>query len=405
MRMSNWGLASTDTMGQTSDGVQCALHERRSRIRRACGESVSGRTFVLTLWLTCAIATLPSATVLEEVQPLTAFAPPQVAALAQASSAGDRNVPDHTPGGMPMPSRGALTIVSNCWGAARMNVPQAWQLVGAARTTVVAVLDTGIDANNAALEGRIVGRANLVGGTDVADVYGHGTHVAATIASIAPNCTILNVKVVDDRGCCASGIVAEGILRATNWGADVINLSLQVDPSPELEAAIEYAWERGAVVIAAAGTPHPPGLVAQSILDLAPNYPAAYPYVIAVAGTNEDDTIAPLSHRGWWIDVAAPGRRTLAYAPNDQLSLLTGTSSAAAHVSGVAALLCGIAVDRNDNCRVNDEVRHALEWTAEPLGIDGMGRGIVNAQAAVAFILQGSGDVMLDLPADSDPPY
>ena len=116
-----------------------------------------------------------------------------------------------------------------------------------------------------------------------------------------------------------------------------------------------------------------------------PVYPACYTQVIAVTGVTASGQPAPASNLAPWVDVAAPGYRTYSDVPGGH-GYLTGTSSAAAHVSGLAALLCGIAADRNGNGAVNDEVRRAIEATAVPLPGDGAGKGIVNAPAAVTWL-------------------
>jgi len=289
-------------------------------------------------------------------------------------------------------------IVDSCWGASMMQVTEAWQVMDTPDVVLVAVLDTGIDPANEHLSGRIVDTVALAAPAETGDVCSHGTHVAGTIAAIAPNCRLLDVRVADDRGFCESACVAEGIRLAANRGASVINLSLEVDHSPSLEAAVAYAWERGAVVVAAAGMPQssgpvlpylrsaPPAVAGPCRPALSPPvYPASYARVIAVTGVGEDGDLAPASNRADWVDAAAPGHRTYSDLPGGY-GYLTGTSAAAAHVSGLAALLCGIAVDRNGNGVVNDEVRFAIESTAIPMDLEGTGSGIVNALAAVASL-------------------
>lgn len=327
--------------------------------------------FALTVWAACAVATFPAAV------PATADTHQGIfenrverARLYETLS----------------PSQRDLATVSACWAASRMRVQQAWQLAGVPRPALVAVLDTGIDSGHPGLTGRVDGSLCLVSGAAPVDMLGHGTHVAVTIAAIAPNCTILSIKVADDRGCCTAKAVAEGIGIASRWGASVINLSLEVESTPELETAVRAAWEQGAVVVAAAGMPRNP-TPQQDVSRDAPVYPAAYPNVIAVAGTDRWDSPAPLTNRASWVDVAAPSDRTVVYSHDGQIDYLTGTSTAAAHVSGVAALLCGLAIDRNGNGCVNDEVRQAIESTADRTDSGGMGQGIVNALAALEWLL------------------
>jgi thermitase len=114
-----------------------------------------------------------------------------------------------------------------------------------------------------------------------------------------------------------------------------------------------------------------------------PSYPAYYENCLAVAGTNEDDSLALLSSYGDWVDLAAPGFNIYSELPGSQYGYKTGTSSAAAHVSGVAALAFSIVQDANGNGAVNDEVEWAIENSCTPIAVDGVGQGLVDAYQAV----------------------
>ena len=263
------------------------------------------------------------------------------------------------------------------WGISRIQAPQAWQIAGGGEPTLVAILDTGIDADNEELGDRVVGEVNFTESPTSDDLHGHGTHMAGTVAAVAPKCRLLNVKVADDRGGCQASAVARGIDWAVNRGAQVINISLCTEASPDLEKAIDYAWSRGVVVVAAAGNE---GMSTAA-------YPAYYAGSLAVAATNESDSLAVLSNHGDGVDVAAPGFKIYSALPDDQYGYETGTSPAAAHVSGVAALVFSVAVDGNGNGMVNDEVRQAIESTCSWIGVDGVGNGLVNAlEAAEAAV-------------------
>jgi thermitase len=181
------------------------------------------------------------------------------------------------------------------------------------------------------------------------------------------------VKVADDNGKCDPSVVARGIVWAVDHGAKIINLSLAMGASARLEEAVDYAWSRGAILIAAAGNK---GTVE-------PSYPAYYENCLAVAGTNQNNSLALLSSYGDWVDVAAPGFNIYSELPQNQYGYKTGTSAAGAHVSGVAALVYSVAEDSNGNGAVNDEVRWAIEDSCTPTGVDGMGQGLVNAFQAV----------------------
>ncbi|MFW6056139.1 MAG: S8 family serine peptidase [Chloroflexota bacterium] len=263
------------------------------------------------------------------------------------------------------------------WGMERIDVTGAWDTAGTFAPVLVAVLDTGIDPA-ATYAHRTTASMGFNGEGYTTDEHGHGTHMADTIAHIAPNANLLNLKVADKRGRTDSLTVAQAVRWAADHGADVINISLEVAASPELQSAVQHAWDKGTVVVSAAGNSG----------STEPAYPAAYDEAIAVAGTNEQDGLAVLSNHGEWVDIAAPGFKIYAEALGGDYDLETGTSPAAAHVSGVAALLYGIANDTNDNGLVNDEVREALELSATALSVSGTGSGVVDAREAVSFLLK-----------------
>ena len=259
------------------------------------------------------------------------------------------------------------------WGITKIEAPQAWQITRGDQSIIVAVLDTGINKDNQDLAEKVMDDANFTNSRTSDDLYGHGTHMAGTIAAIAPECRLMNVKVADDMGRCEPSVVARGIIWAVDNGAKVINISLAMQASQDLVEAVDYAWDQGAIIIAAAGNRG----------GSEPSYPAYYVNCLAVAGTNENNTLALLSSHGDWVDVAAPGFNIYSELPQDQYGYKTGTSSAGAHVSGVAALAFGVAEDSNNNGTVNDEVRWAIENSCSPIAADGVGNGLVNAFQAV----------------------
>jgi len=259
------------------------------------------------------------------------------------------------------------------WGVSKIEAPQAWQITRGDQSIIVAVLDTGINKDNQDLADRVVAEVNFTDSPTSDDLHGHGTHMAGTIAAIAPECRLMNVKVADDMGKCEPSVVARGIIWAVDHGAKVINLSLSMVASPNLEEAVNYAWSQGAILIAAAGNKG----------GSEPSYPAYYANCLAVAGTNENNSLALLSSYGDWVDVAAPGFNIYSELPQNQYGYKTGTSAAGAHVSGVAALVFSVAEDTNGNGAVNDEVRWAIENSCTSITGDGVGQGLVNAFQAV----------------------
>jgi thermitase len=259
------------------------------------------------------------------------------------------------------------------WGVTKIEAPQAWQITRGDQSIIVAVLDTGINKDNQDLAERVVADVNFTDSPTSDDLYGHGTHMAGTIAAIAPECRLMNVKVADDTGRCKPSVVARGIIWAVDHEAKVINISLAMTASPDLIEAVNYAWSQGAIIIAAAGNKGGPE----------PSYPAYYVNCLAVAGTNRNNALALLSSYGDWVDVAAPGFNIYSELPQNQYGYKTGTSAAGAHVSGVAALVFSVAEDSNGNGVINDEVRQAIENSCSPITAYGVGNGLVNAFQAV----------------------
>ncbi len=255
------------------------------------------------------------------------------------------------------------------WALDKINAFQLWQMAPVTEAVPVAVLDTGIDPDHQDLNGLIIGEANFTDSSSPADSYGHGTHVAGIIAAkndgtgivgVAPGCRLLNVKVADDMGRCQASALAEGIIWAVNNGASVINISIEIkEPSPQLEEAVNYAWSRGTVIIAAAGNNG----------NQSPVYPAYYKNCVAVAAINQDDNLAPLSNYGDWVDVAAPGSDIYSTLPDNGYGYKTGTSFATACVSGMAALLFNVVTDANGDGRLNDEVRAVIETDYQEIGL------------------------------------
>jgi len=273
------------------------------------------------------------------------------------------------------------------WALSRIMVPQAWQVSSGGPNVIIAVLDTGIDCRHEDLVGKVVAEVNYADSPTTYDLFGHGTHVAGIIAAaknklgvvgVAYDCLLMNVKIADEGGSWRSSAAAKGIVWAVDNGAKVINMSLCAkEPSSELEQAINYAWGRGAVVVCAAG----------NNASSKPTYPAYYTNCIAVAATEANDAVASWSNYGEWVDVAAPGVHIYSTLPLNDYGYKSGTSMAAAYVSGVAGLLYAVVRDVNGNGLVNDEVREAIERHCDELGIKGLARGRINALQALTYAL------------------
>ena len=272
------------------------------------------------------------------------------------------------------------------WPLERIHaLPVTWN-AGPGSPVLVAVLDTGIDKDHEDLAGRVAVEIDF-SGSSPADVYGHGTPIAGIIAAdaanglgvtgLAPDSLLLNVKVADDDGRCRLSALAEGIIWAVDHGALVINVSIEMkDASAILEDAVDYAWDCGALVIAAAGND------GSSV----PVYPAACVNSLAVTAVQESGALAPLANYGDWVDCAAPGLEIYAALPGDNYGYKHGTSFATAYVSGLAALLFSMAADTNGNGFLNDEVLRAIESGCDGIPLDGTGHGMINVPASVAAL-------------------
>lgn len=257
----------------------------------------------------------------------------------------------------------------------------------------VAVLDSGVANDNNDITPRVVARANFTTGVSGDDKYGHGTHmaghVAATadntegVAGVCPGCTVLDGKVLNDSGVGSSSSLANGINWSVSNGAKVINMSLGVRSSRTLESAVNNAWTKGSVLVAAAGN----GGNQTKI------YPGAYPNVIAVAATDNNDAKASFSTYGaGWVDIAAPGVNVYSTFPNHTFVLGTqnnrsqgydvgnGTSVSSAIVSATAALVWS-----SNPGATPTSVRTKVESTADKITGTGTywAHGRVNAHTAV----------------------
>lgn len=270
------------------------------------------------------------------------------------------------------------------WGLTKIEASQAWDMTAGSPSINIAILDTGVDPDHPDLANKVISSVDFTHSASLDDVYGHGTHVAGIAAAMTNNAvgvaglgyssTIMNVKVLSDAGAGAYSWIASGIVWATDNGAEVINMSLGGSfASSVLEDAINYAWSKGVVVVAAAGNNG----------DTAPMYPAYYTNCIAVAATDANDARASWSNYGDWVDVAAPGMSIYSTLKNDGYGYKSGTSMASPHVAGLAALVFTTVSDANGDGKLNDEVRNLIEATCDDIGLSGIGYGRINAAQAV----------------------
>ncbi len=278
---------------------------------------------------------------------------------------------------------------------ADIKATQGWEETTGSDLVTIAVVDSGIDRTHPDLKNKIAGpgRDFVNDDLDASDDYFHGTAVAGVaaaetnnnegIAGVAWKARILPVKVLDAAGLGTAEHVADGIRWAADQGARVINLSFGFEEAGyTILTAVEYAFDKGCVLVAAAGSN-----------GAAVEYPAAFSaYVLAVGATDYNDRIWELSNTGAEVDVAAPGVDVLSTVPTWYFGpsvipyvRFTGTSIAAAHVSGLAALLLSAKPWLSP-----EQVMDIIRFTADDVNGDGLpgkdaviGSGRINLEKAL----------------------
>lgn len=261
----------------------------------------------------------------------------------------------------------------------KLHLPQAHDLATGERV-LVAVIDSGIDSAHPELKGVVAGRFDAFKGEPAP--HKHGTAMASAIAAhgrllgVAPAAHILAVRAFDDARAGAHATTTR-ILDGLQWiagsGARVVNMSFTGPADSSMHEMIASLRRKGLVLVAAAGNDGPRAAAA---------YPAAYQEVIAVTATDADDYLLNVANHGGYVAVAAPGVDVFVAAPGGAYDFTTGTSVAAAHVSGLAALL----IARNPGL-TPDALQSILMKTAKDLGPQGrddeFGAGLVDAYEAL----------------------
>ncbi len=313
---------------------------------------------------------------------------------------------------------------SEQWALHKIGAPQAWDIAHC-QGTIVAILDTGVHLEHPDLRKALWTNPGEIpnngidddGNGKVDDVHGwhfyqncstgpcipyenriiqddngHGTHVTGIaaaetdngigIAGVSWGAQAMIVKVLDQHGDGYYSDVAAGIVYATDNGAQVINLSLGGEQSSQLlQDAVNYAYQRGVLVVAASGND------GGSVL-----HPAACENVVAVAATDRDDQRPGYSNRGPEVDIAAPGHNIVSTWPwLNGYYYKRGTSMAAPHVSGSAALLWSWRPDYT-----NAQIQRRLESQADDVNADTypghdpyLGWGRLNVRRALAGLPPG----------------
>jgi len=272
------------------------------------------------------------------------------------------------------------------WAWQKIEAEEAWKRLDEVqdlRAVTVAIVDCGIQSDHEDLNNQIVCGARVIppDNNDFSDDDGHGTMLAGTIGAIAnnerggrgmiPAARLMAIKFIDVRTPPTSGNAAKAIIRAVDERAQIINASWNVGlDSPELEGAIEYARSRNVLVVVAAGNNGGDNT-------RYPSFPASYEFdnLISVLATDRNDQKAGFSNYGQNVHIAAPGVDIVSTSPylcqppappslsyNPAYRSYSGTSAAAAHVSGAAALLLSIQPSWTA-----EKVRGHLMETVDPI--------------------------------------
>lgn len=232
---------------------------------------------------------------------------------------------------------------SKQWALPHIDAETLWDEMGDLEPITVAVIDTGVCMNHEDLQGRVLdnGYDFVDNDDDPDDVFGHGCSVAGIIAAnidngigiagLAPNASILPVRVLGPNGSGSMADVAKGIVYSADNGADIINLSLGSFVGSQAEKdAIDYAVSKGVTVIASAGNSG----------GSLPGFPARYDNVVAVGSIDSDGKRSSFSNLGG--DIWGPGRDIHTVYLNNTYKSLNGTSFSAPYASAMAAVLEGM---------------------------------------------------------------
>lgn len=280
-----------------------------------------------------------------------------------------------------------------------IHAPEAWDIEQGSDSTIIAIVDTGIQSYHWDLGGKVIDGYNaLDGSSDTDDDHMHGTFVASVaaantnnaegVAGVDWNALLMPIKVLDSTGEGDEAGAAEGIIWAVDHGARIINMSFGTyDHVQALEDAVNYAWNAGCLVVAASGNDDLDDAIDR-------HYPSYYPVCISVGASNEYDRrctsadwILGGSNYGDSLDVLAPGNNIYGAVPGyydpwfeewTEYEAMSGTSAAAPFVSGLAGLIWA-----HNPTWDNRQVRDQIERTCDDIGATGWDRfsgwGRINA--------------------------
>src|SRR6266700_944722 len=279
-------------------------------------------------------------------------------------------------------ARPSDALYINQWALPRIGWDVVYGTIAPTGTATVAVLDTGVDARHPDLAGNVISGVSILDGSDgTTDPSGHGTWLAGIVAANTGSLEgiagvgyagvrVMPVTVLDANGIGRDSDIIAGVVWAADRGADVILMSFSATGfSSHLQDALDYAWSKGAVLVAAAG----------NAASTDPTFPAGHRGVMGVAATDPDDRLAPFSNEGQSVFIAAPGTDIQTTDVADAYIVVSGTSTAAAHVAGVAGFMRAV-----DSTLSNGVIVGRLARTADPAGAPSQtGNGRINMARAL----------------------
>lgn len=297
-------------------------------------------------------------------------------------------------------------LFASLWGLRAINAPAAWDLTTGTDKVTVAVIDSGVDYTHPDLVANIWSNPKEVenqidddgngfvddirgwnfwdGNNNPMDRYGHGTHVAGIIGARGNNVTgvagvswstkLMPIKVFSDAGQSMTANIINGILYAANNGAQILNNSYSSGMSVALTNAVIHSRDKNTLFVAGAGNDGTAGALYPASLS------TSVENVISVASTDANNALSTFSNYGDGVNIAAPGGQILSTFPSNRLVYLSGTSMAAPHVAGVAALM----LSHSPNTSAL-EIKDAILTTGQPVPelANRVQSGLLNARAAL----------------------
>lgn len=271
------------------------------------------------------------------------------------------------------------------WHLQKISASQGWDISTGSPEVPIAVIDSGINPTHPDLIDKLIQGYNFVGeNTDTHDVLGHGTAVAGAaatasnnyigVAGVAWENPIMPLVVLNSNNWASYYDIARAITYAADNGAKIINISIAGSSSSStLQNAVNYAWNKGAVIFAAAA----------NYSTSTAYYPAACNNVVAVSATNSNDTRASFSNYGNWIDISAPGVSILTTNNGGGYSFWSGTSFSSPISAGLGALIMSV-----NPTLTNAQVVDIIEKNADDIGAIGFdpdfGYGRINVYKSVS---------------------